>query len=232
MTTFRQSLRMAGAAAKANLLPGLLLQCLMLVFFSLYVAHEGTKQFLGHVAHVKHEAGYAFAFVSYVFAGAFLPEILRIGFFQSGKATRRNLWLFLTAVPLWGVMGMLVDLLYRMQSVWFGTGHNWETLFFKLLVDQLLFSPFVSAPLIAAWLLLRDHRFRSSAFPKIFCANFVLEKVFPVVVAGWCVWVPGVLFVYSMPPLLQIPVAVFIQVFWVLILTTMEETLRRKVVRA
>ena len=219
---------MAGAAAKANLLPGLLLQCLMLVFFSLYIAHEGTKQFLGEVANMKQEAGYAFSFFSYVIAGALLPELLRIGFFQSGKPTRRNLRLFLTAIPLWGGMGMLVDLLYRLQSGWFGTGHGWETILYKVLVDQLLFSPFISAPIIVGWLLLRDHRFHPSAWKKIFCAGFVFEKVFPVVVAGWCVWVPGVVLVYFMPSLLQIPVAVIIQVFWVLIITTMEETLRRQ----
>lgn len=229
MTHFRQSLRLAGAAAKANLLPGLLLQCLMLVFFSLYIAHEGTKQFLSEVAITKQEAGYAFSFFSYVIAGALLPELLRIGFFQSGKATKRNLWLFLTAAPLWGAIGILVDLLYRLQSVWFGTGNGWMTILSKLLVDQLLFSPFISAPLIVGWFFLRDNRFRLSAWKQILCANFVFEKVFPVVVAGWCVWVPGVVLVYFMPPLLQIPVAVFIQVFWVLILTTMEESQRRKI---
>jgi len=113
----------------------------------------------------------------------------------------------------------------------FGTGHGWETILYKVLVDQLLFSPFISAPIIVGWLLLRDHRFHPSAWKKIFCAGFVFEKVFPVVVAGWCVWVPGVVLVYFMPSLLQIPVAVIIQVFWVLIITTMEETLRRQAVR-
>ena len=217
---------MAGAAARANLLPGLLLQCLMLAFFSLYIAHEGTRHFLGEVARVKQEAGYGFSFLSYIIAGAVLPELLRIAFFQSGKATRRNLWLFLTAAPLWGLLGVIVDLLYRLQAVWFGTGHDWFTLFCKVLVDQLLFAPILSAPLIVGWLLLRDEGFRPSAWKQLFRADFLFDKVFPVVVAGWCVWIPGVILVYSMPPLLQIPVAVFIQVFWVLILTTMEESLR------
>ncbi|MFA7234120.1 MAG: hypothetical protein WC076_08410 [Terrimicrobiaceae bacterium] len=228
MKRFRQSLRMAGAAAKANLLPGLLLQCLMLVFFSLYIAHEGTRHFLGEVARVKQEAGYAFSFFSYVVAAAFLPEILRIAFFQSGKAASRNLRLFLTAAPLWGIMGMTVDLLYRLQALWFGTGHDWPTLLAKVFVDQFLFSPFLSAPLAVGWFLLRDEGFRRAAWGKIFRADFVFENVFPVVVAGWCVWIPGVILVYSMPPLLQVPVAVLIQVFWVLIFTTMEEALRRK----
>ena len=227
MKAFRRSLRMAGAAAKANLLPGLLLQCLMLAFFSLYVAHEGTKHFLGEVARVKQEAGYGFSFLSYAVAGAVLPELLRIAFFQSGKPTRKNLWLLLTAAPLWGGMGMLIDLLYRLQVVWFGNGHDWFTLLRKVFVDQFLFSPFLSAPIIVGWFFLRDEGFRLSAFRKIFRADFAFEKVFPVAVAGWCVWIPGVILVYSMPPLLQIPVAVFIQVFWVLLFTSMEESLRR-----
>jgi len=231
MNAVRKSLRMAGAAAKANLLPGLLLQCLMLAFFSLYVAHEGTKHFLGEVARVKQEAGYGFSFLSYLIAGAVLPELLRVVFFQSGKPTRKNLWLMLTAAPLWGCLGMLIDLLYRLQVAWFGNGHDWLTLLRKICVDQFLFSPFLSAPLIVGWFLLRDEGFRLSAFGKIFRADFIFEKVFPVVVAGWCVWIPGVLLVYSMPPLLQIPVAVFIQVFWVLLFTTMEESLRKSAPR-
>ena len=228
MTRLRQSLRLAGAAAKANLLPGLLLQCLMLVFFSLFIAHEGTRRFLGDVAHVKQEAGYAFSFISYAVAGGVFPELLRVAFFQSGKATRKNLWLLLTAAPFWGALGMLVDLLYRLQAVWFGNGHDWLTLLCKVFVDQFLFSPFLSAPLIVGWFLLRDEGFRPAAFRMLFRADFLFGKVFPVAVAGWCVWIPGVLLVYSMPPLLQIPVAVFIQVFWVLLFTTMEESLGRK----
>lgn len=227
MKNFRQSVRMAAAAAKANLLPGLLLQCLMLAFFSLYIAHEGTRSFLGEFATVKQQAGYAFSFFSYVIASAVLPELLRIAFFQSGKPTRRNLWLLLTAAPLWGLLGIIVDLLYRLQTVWFGIGHDWFTLLRKVLVDQFLFSPLIVAPLIVGWFLLRDEGFRPAAWEEIFRADFILDKVFPVVVAGWCVWIPGVLLVYSMPPLLQIPVAVFIQVFWVLLFTTMEESLRR-----
>jgi len=228
MNRFRRSLRLAGAAAKANLLPGLLLQCLMLAFFSLYIAHEGTRRFLGEVAHVKQEAGFAFSFFSYVIAGAVLPELLRVAFFQAGKVTRRNLWLLLTAAPLWGCVGILVDLLYRWQAALFGNGTDWFTLLRKMIVDQFVFNPLLCAPLIIGWFLLRDEAFRPSAFARVFCSDFYPEKVFPVLVAGWCVWIPGVFLVYSMPPLLQVPVAVFIQVFWVLLFTTMEESLQRK----
>lgn len=228
MMSFRQSLRLAAAAAKANLLPGLLLQCLMLVFFSLYVAHEGTKRFLGEVAHVKHEVGYPFSFLSYVIAAALLPEVIRIVFFQSGKPTIRNLRAFLTAAPIWGLTGILVDFFYHCQILWFGSGTDWATLLCKMFVDQFLFSPFLANPLVIGWFVFRDAGFRASAWREIFCADFFLKRVFPVQVAGWCIWIPGVLLIYFMPEYLQIPVAVLIQIFWVLIFTTMGDALRRR----
>ncbi len=40
-------------AAKANLLPGLLLQGVMVVFFTLYISHEGTRNALAQVPQIK-----------------------------------------------------------------------------------------------------------------------------------------------------------------------------------
>ena len=219
----RRAFQGAFSAVRENMLPGLLLQALMVVFLSAYVAHEGTRHFLAEVATIKSEAGYWFACVSYILSAAFLPEILRIAFFQGGRPRRHNLYQFVTAAPMWGLMGIVVDFFYRCQGVWFGTGNDWTNILPKVLVDQFVFSPFLSSPLIVGWLLLRDERFQRSALRKIFSAAFLFDHVLPVQVAGWCVWIPGVALVYFMPPLLQIPVAVLIQCFWVLILTTLGE---------
>lgn len=214
---FRAALRVAAQGARANFLPGLLLQCLMVVFLALYVMHEGTRQFLSQVANIKQEAGYAFAFVSYIFSAALLPEILRIGFFQDCRPMRRNLWNFLTAAPAWGLMGMLVDAFYRAQVVWFGPGHDFQTILCKMIVDQFLFSPLVSNPLMVGYFAWRDAGFRRKAAGEIFRRGFFLDRVFPVQVAGWCIWIPGVTVVYFMPSELQLPVASLIQAFWVLV---------------
>ncbi len=216
---FRSALRLAARAMRENFLPGLLLQALMLVFLGLYVAHEGTRLFLSHVAHLKLESGYGFAFVSYVLAAALLPEILRVAFFQRGTVTRRNVRNFLTGAPAWGLMGVLVDFFYRCQVAWFGSGNDWQTIAVKMLVDQFLFSPFVSAPLMVGFFSWRDAGFRGSALPGIFNRRFFPGRVFPVQVAAWCIWIPGVCLVYFMPDQLQIPVAVLIQSFWVLVFT-------------
>ncbi|MEI6338686.1 MAG: hypothetical protein WCQ57_08915 [Verrucomicrobiota bacterium] len=213
----RDSLKVAGQAVRANLLPGLLLQTLMAIFLSLYFLHDGTRGFFGHVANFKEECGYGFAFFSYVVSSAVLPEILRIAFFQGGKPNRANLWIFFTGAPAWGCMGMLVDLFYRSQALWFGTGNDWQTILAKVAVDQFLFAPFLSNPLLIAYFSWRDAGYRSGALRRILRPGSFVKNNFTVLVAGWCIWIPGVSLVYFMPSALQFPVAVLIQCFWVLI---------------
>ena len=215
--TPRAALIIARRAIRANLLPGLLLQAVMGGVLSLYLLHDGTRQFLVRVAEVKYETGYWFAFVSYLISAALLPEILRVVFFQGGKATRSNLWNFLTAAPFWGLMGMLVDLFYRGQALWFGVGHDGLTILIKVLVDQFLFSPFLSSPLSVGYFSWRDLHFSVPAARSIFRPGFYFDRIFPVQVAGWCIWIPGVCLVYFMPSELQIPVATLLQSFWVLV---------------
>jgi hypothetical protein len=41
-------------------------------------------------------------------------------FFQRGRPSRRNLRNLLFTVPVWGLDGTLVDLLYRNEAAWFG----------------------------------------------------------------------------------------------------------------
>ncbi len=210
----------AVAGAKANVLPGLLLQALMLVFFCLYISHEGTRHFLANIANIKREAGYSFAFISYIIAAAFLPELLRVGFFQDGRLTRANVWNFLTAAPFWGCIGILVDFFYRLQMSWFGAGNGVGTVLIKVVVDQFIFSPFICLPLTLAYYIWRDAGFRiGPAAREIFSISFITDRGIPSQVAGWMIWIPGVSLVYFVPSDLQIPVATLIQSFWVLVLT-------------
>lgn len=213
-------LRIVGAAIRANILPGLLLQALMAAFVAAYLTHDGTRRFLATVAEAKEQSGLAFAFFSYVLASAVLPELLRIALFQSGRPRRRNLTNFLAAAPAWGVMGVIVDVFYRAQAAWFGDATTAASVVPKVLVDQFLFSPFFSNPVMVGWFALCAGGFRAAAWRRLPTVKFYVEEVVPVMVAGWMIWIPGVTIVYSMPGLLQIPVAVTIQCFWVLVFTT------------
>jgi len=171
----------------------------------------------------RFQQSFAFGILSYVIAAAVLPEVLRVLFFQRGRVTGKNVRNFLGAAPMWGAMGLVVDLLYRLQARWFGDGSDLWTILPKVLVDQFLFSPFISVPIIVGWLEWRDAGFRAGALRQIFSLEFVGSRMFPIMVAGWCVWIPGVSLVYFMPSPLQLPVAVIIQIFWVLLITTLSE---------
>ena len=196
----------------------------MLCFLAAYLLHDGTRAFLTRVGEVRQEVSYVFSLVTYIVSGALFPELLRIVFFQKGRLLRANLWNFLNAAPLWASLGMLVDFFYRCQNEWFGTGNSWQIVAAKVLVDQFLFSPFLANPITNAYLAFRTSGLNASTARDVFSWNFVVEKMLPTQIAGWAVWIPGVCLVYFMPPLLQLPTAVLIQCFWVLLLTSLHES--------
>ena len=222
--TLRSAFSKGLQAARTNILPGLLLQAVMVCFIALYLFHNGTREFLARVGTVRSQMGYTFAVVSYIFSGALLPEAMRVVFFQKGRFRLHNLWSVVSMAPLWALLGLIVDCFYRIQGGWFGVGNTWDVVFMKVAVDQLFFSPLVVNPLVVAYLAWQEARFRTSAVETIFSWEFLNEKMIPTQIAVWCVWLPGVSLVYSMPPLLQLPVAVLIQCFWVLILTTINQS--------
>ena len=121
-------------------------------------------------------------------------------------------------IPIWGGMGVTIDFFYRCQAVWFGEGTDPATLAIKAAGDQFLFTP-LNCSVVLALFLWRSEKFGKSALPRIFSADFLTERLFPMLAAAWCVWIPGVLVVYCMPSALQLPVGALIYTFWILIFT-------------
>jgi hypothetical protein len=212
-------------AAKKNLLPGLLVQILMALFLFLYLSHEGTRSLLARLATTKQESGFAFAFVGYLLAAALLPELLKISFFQNFRPHPTNLKNFLIAAPFWGAFGVIVDLLYRAQDQWFGTDADIATILPKVLVDQFLFSPLIGAPLAILYFAWAEHGFRLTGIRSVL-PDLPL-RVLGIQCAAWMIWIPGVTLIYAMPSLLQIPIAILLTSFWILIFTTVRERQHR-----
>jgi hypothetical protein len=221
--TLRRAFQTGVQAARDNILPGLLLQFVMACFLAAYLFHDGTRSFLRAVGDLRHEMGYSFALAGYIVSGALLPELLRIVFFQKCRPSLRNLWSFATAAPIFAVMGTAVDFFYTLQNGWFGTGNDLRTLVIKVLVDQFIYSPFFSNPIVTGYFAVRGAGFTRAALTSVFTVHFLADRVLPTQIAGWCVWIPAVSCVYFMPPALQLPVAILVNSFWVLILTTISE---------
>jgi len=223
-----QPLHSALRAIRRNLLPGLLLQAVLVILFLLYVYHEGTQEFLARVAQTRHEVGWAFAFWGYFLACGVLPEILKVGFFQKGRPKRENVRQLLLSAPFWGGFGLLVDVLYRFQILLFGDNSDLGTVLAKVAFDQFFFGVIVGNPIIILYFSWVDggwHGLQECARPNEF-----LRRLVEVLSAAWIVWIPGTMLVYWMPPLLQIPVAMTISAFWVLILATIRSLIERRAV--
>jgi hypothetical protein len=89
--TPREAPWMAGLrAARANLVPGLIVQGVMLGLLLAYGFYPPTTLLLNRLALVKERWGYGYSAASAIIAGALIPELLRIAVFQKGRIRRNN----------------------------------------------------------------------------------------------------------------------------------------------
>jgi hypothetical protein len=203
-------------AFKANLKPGAILWALMLIFFAAYATSANFSNGLGKVSALKTSVGYPFSFGVYVLSAAVMPEMFKIMFFQNWRPTVQNLRNLIFVGLLFGCIGIVTDVFYLYQARWFGEAGDLRTLLLKAFVDQALYSPVANFLLVSIFFM-RENGIRRDVLKKVVSPRFMFTKVVPVVVAGWCIWIPGVMLVYSMPTALQLPVASLILCFWVLI---------------
>jgi len=214
---------LAWQAIRKNLLPGLVLQILMIALLVAWFINPPTRHVLEVIAQWKKNFGYLFSAAAAAAAAGVLPEILRILFFQRGRFHRRNFSNLLFGIIYWACMGLMIDAFYRCQALFFGNASDVRTVIIKVCVDMILFTPLVACPLAVVCYRWRDRNFDFSSFLDVGKAGFYRRAILPVLVANWVVWIPVVCVIYAMPPALQVPFFVIAEIFWVLLLTTMSE---------
>ena len=208
-------------AAKANLVPGLLVQSVMVGVLVAYYLCPPVAAYLDRIAVVKAEAGYLFSIGVGIVAGGVLPEMLRWVVLQRLRWSRRNTTNILFAIPFWSFIGVLVDWFYRRQAEWFGDEASLVVVVPQVLIDQFVFTPLLTAPLTAILYDWKDSGFRwSSGF---FSKKYYLNSILPTLVAIWCVWIPIVIVLYTLPETVQIPLYALALTLWVILYTWMSE---------
>lgn len=210
-------------AARANLVPGLIVQALMLGLVLAYYFHPPMRDWLNGLAEIKRRWSYGYSAIASICAGALVPELLRIFVFQKGKFHRSNLANLVFTIPFWCAMGVIVDFFYRCQAGWFGGEVSFPVVTKKVLVDQFLYNPLFAAP-VTAWL----YDWKNRGFPRTglgayFTAAYYRDTVVPTLFATWGVWIPIVATLYSLPSLLQIPLFALALSLWVMLYTWMSE---------
>jgi hypothetical protein len=206
-------MQLVRVAVKANLLPGLVLWAALGAFLGAYGLSDTVRDAMAAWAEAKARSGLVFAFLSYVVFAVLLPEALSHHVLGKPAPSREDL---LYSAITFGITGMAVDLFYTGQAWWFGEGTDMLTIAKKTLVDQLLFAPFSQCCVLTA-LLWREEGSWARTTARLRSAEFWMQRVLPLQVALWCIWLPSVMAVYFMPSALQFPVVSVILSFWMLI---------------
>ena len=230
MNTSRRSPFIVGwDAAKANALPALVIQAIMLALLIAYYTNTHIAVALNQLAAYKRAHGLPFGILASIIAGAILPEIFLIVFFQRGRPQRRNLRNLLFTVPIWGFDGSLVDLLYRSEAAWLGDVVTLPVVVAKICIDQLGYNPLFAAPFGVLTYEWKNSGISLQPVRDLFTWPHYRDKIIPTLLATWAVWIPVMAIIYSLPLALQFPLFGLALSFWVLLLTYMTNRFAGKI---
>jgi hypothetical protein len=216
-------------AARANAMPALLIQAMMLALLVAYYANHSLAAALLQFAEFKRTHGLLFVIIASITAGALIPEFFLVLFFQRGRPQLRNLRNLLFTIPVWGFDGSLVDLLYRSEAAWFGDVVTLPVVAAKICVDQFGYNPFFAAPFGVLTYEWKNSGISTRPIRELFTWKHYRDKIIPTLLATWAVWIPLMAVIYSLPLALQFPLFGLALSFWVLLLTYMTNRFAGKI---
>jgi hypothetical protein len=222
-------LKIGWEAARANARPALIIQGIMLALGIAFYTNAGIAEALRNLAEFKRHHGIFFVVGASVFAGALLPELFLILFFQSGRPQFANLRNLAFTIPVWGFDGSLVDLLYRAEAHLLGDVATLPVVLGKICIDQFGYNVFFAAPFGVLTYEWKNNGISIEPMRDLFTWRHYRDKIFPTLLATWAVWVPLMAIIYSLPLALQFPLFGLALSFWVLLLTYMTNRFAGKV---
>ncbi len=181
-----------------------------------YFNIEAVRAGLESIGETKVRVGLAFGVISTAIFGGLLPTLIPI---LLGKPRPKNYRsLLISNVLFWGFKGFEVDLLYRFQAWLFGNENDWKTIIAKVFVDMGVYAPTIGLLNCVLFYIWRDNGYSFAQTKKQLGERWYVRVVLPALISNWCVWMPSVIMIYSLPLALQLPVQNLILCFWVLVL--------------
>lgn len=201
--------------ARANLLPGLVLQLVALALVLGYYHVAGVQHALGALMQLRERVGVRFSMASTAICGGLLP-FLYLHFGQRDAAGRpRYGWgQGAILIAFWTYKGWEVDFWYHLQARLVGTGHDWRTIVLKSCFDQFLYSPWIAVPVTA---FLYEWVDGEAVLADIRRGGWFRRRVVPLLISNIAVWLPAVAIIYAMPTPLQLPLQNIVLCFYTLI---------------
>lgn len=213
-------------SARANLLPGFVLQVAALVLVLAYYQYEPARAVLGRLAGVRERVGVLFSMISTGFFGGLLPVL----YLRARSVTRAHFTLAqgATFTLFWTYKGFEVDLFYRLLARFIGEGHDVATIATKTAIDQLIYCPFFAVPatvVIYEWALSGFNTAEVTADMRT--AGWLRRRVLPVLISNVGVWLPTACIIYSLPTPLQLPLQNLVLCFFTLLVATQTRRVKR-----
>jgi hypothetical protein len=205
------------AGVRRNIGPGLALQVFALALVLAYYFAPGARPAFDTVAGWKEHYGLAYSAGATALCGGLIPflYLLASGHVRPGRRWAELLFYLL----FWAYRGIEVDLFYRLQAFMFGNTAAFSVVLPKVLVDQLIYSPFVAAPGQAVFFLWKERGFSFRAIKPDLNLGYLTTAVATVSFSSWMVWIPAVSIIYCLPSPLQIPLFNLVVCFWALLLS-------------
>lgn len=214
-----QALRKGFAAARANLIPGLILQAVALLIILGYYYLPVFHELLLRLQHAKDSLGLPGSMLSTSLFGAVIPFLIQRYLLRLPVC---DSWTALGALALfWGYKGIEIDCFYRFQAWLFGTGTDAATLAGKVAFDQFCFSAIWAVPTMAIFYIWKDCGFHLRDTAAVLRRNFWAEKVLPPLLSNWGVWIPAVTMIYCLPTPLQLPMQNLVLCIFVLLISVL-----------
>ena len=220
-----RSLRLGLNAARVNFAPAVLVQLLMAALVLSYFYLPVAKPIFGVLTDWNVRGGLLFSFVAMGTTVGVLTEIFSVYLHKNGRWTREDLSNICFNFVIFGFLGVMNNLFYQLQAHWFGSGRSPEVLATKTLVDQFVYTPFLTNPMQTLAFLWRSEQFsfqRTVDKMRQFRQFYVLT-VLPVLVSNWLFWIPMVVLIYCFPTSLQLPLGILACAIWSMLLTALVE---------
>ena len=201
-------------AARANLIPGLILQGAAFGLLAAYYGIPAVREALDVVAQWQARYGTPVSLASFLFFCGVIPYLFCLAV---PSLRPKEPWKALFfALGFWSVMGLLLPRFYAFQIYLYGNVADVRTLALKVATDQFGYTALFASPAVALSHLWKDRDYRWSAISPLLGRGWYRRLVVPNLVMNWTIWFPSLCVIYSLPAELQAHVAGLIGGFWAL----------------
>jgi hypothetical protein len=197
--------------------PFVLIQASAVLLVVAYHLSAAVRAACVAAAAAKAAGGLPFAAVTGALAGGLLPELAKLLADPKARQLRGRAGSIAFNAAFFAFAGVVVDLLYRFESVLFGYEGTVATVVAKTAFDQFVFTPIWTMLIVAlfAW---RQNAFSLSLTLPMLREQFYRRRVVPLLIPNWCFWMPLLAIIYALPTALQFLLFVLVLAAWSLIM--------------